>query len=108
MAFKLSKAQLTKRGQLQSELESTGDELTQALSAYNAAKSAMKGFVTETAEAWRNKYDEKSEKWQEGDKASEVNEIIEAWEGVELEEVELQGDDIADALTAVQDLSEGV
>lgn len=66
---------------------------------YNGALADAKTFVEEVADRLRGEYDEKSEKWQESDRAQEINDFIEQWENVDLEEVDesetVQPDEIA-------------
>lgn len=104
MAFKLSKAQqktiddhietLKKKRAVVQEAESARTEAISALDAtvqdalrdYNGALANAKSFVESTAEEFRSAFDEKSERWQEGDAGSDASTFVEAWEEVSLEE----------------------
>ena len=91
-------------------------EINVAIDAYNAARDAAQSWVDDQRTAWREEYDNKSEKWQEGDRASEVDSFISEWENLDLEEVEhigapdleLSGDgqDHIDTLEGLPDNSE--
>lgn len=61
----------------------------QALETYNDKLIAIKDVYEGIAEEARNYYDERSEKWQEGDAGTNYNEWVDALEAVEFDEVEL-------------------
>jgi hypothetical protein len=69
-------------------IEEADAAVSAAITDYNGALSDAKTFVEEVAERLRGEYDEKSEKWQESDRAQEVNEFIEQWENVDMEDVD--------------------
>lgn len=101
MAFKLSKADLTKRSELAAELRKAAqdiaeraevahdavEDLNEAISAYNATLADVQAFRDEHREAWQDEYDDKSEAWQEGEKGEAVSSLISDWEALDLEEL---------------------
>jgi len=107
MAFKLTKADEARRDALIEKLEAArgvvADEVEAfntdradrllvvdaAVVAYNELLEEVRGFVSDLASEHREAYDEMSEKWQEGDKASSVDEWISDFESVELDDIEL-------------------
>jgi len=104
MAFKLNKTESKRKSELADTLTSklmtfeearasqTGKEdstLSDALAEVLVALSETKEFVEEVASRMRDEYDEKSEKWQESDTASEIDEMINEWENADFEEPDL-------------------
>jgi len=69
-------------------LASLDETVQTAITDYNGALADAKTFVEETAERLRGEYDEKTERWQEGDKGSAANEFIEQWESVDMEDID--------------------
>lgn len=106
MAFKLSKTEETRRddyvmqlnelaGKVQDEIaifNAAVDELKNsveaALAAYNEVLVEAGGFAEDIASTADGEFDDKSERWQEGDKASEAREWIDAWQGIDFGEIE--------------------
>jgi DNA repair exonuclease SbcCD ATPase subunit len=91
------------------------EKVKAAIADYNGALADAKTFVEETAERLRGEYDEKSERWQEGDKGSAASEFIEQWENVDMEDIDesetIQPDEISadhcEALEGLPEESEG-
>jgi hypothetical protein len=69
-------------------LASLDETVQTVITDYNGALADAKTFVEETAERLRGEYDEKTERWQEGDKGSAANEFIEQWESVDMEDID--------------------
>ena len=113
MAFKLSKSEekqrqdfietlRTKQEELQAKQEEFQNEtdpeakekarqqITVILAEILVAIEETETFRDEIATRLRDEYDEKSEKWQESDKASEVDSMISDWENASFEEPELE------------------
>ena len=106
MAFKLTKEQRKQLDHFQSALaaerrriQEKFDDLMESIRAdirtanarsadYNALVKQAQAFVTEIAEDHRDAYDEKSERWQEGDAGQAALAFVEAWENVDLDEIE--------------------
>ena len=106
MPFKLSKAQQDQRHELAQKLAAAYSRVEEAVSSaneaitnaveeanaviarYNEALEEARAFVTEVRDSWRSDYDEKSEQWQSSDKGSSVNELIDAWDSFEPDNVE--------------------
>jgi len=121
MAFKLTKAQIADREQLVTSLREKGEALnaaivtfnetvagqgealTTAIQTYNEQLEEARSFVGTIAEDMRGEFDEKSEKWQEGDKGQEVQAWVEAWEGVDLEDVEVEIPEAIEEIDADED-----
>lgn len=104
MAFKMTKAQLKERDGLASGLKEAAAELKEKIEAansaladvrtsveeYNAKLESAKEFVEGIAEAAQEAYDEKSEKWQEGEKGDAASSWIDELQSADIpEELEL-------------------
>jgi chromosome segregation ATPase len=108
VAFKLSKQEVTKRDEHVESLEKAWAELQQAINAYNESEPKLrepidkavadyneaveeaKGFAEEIANRVEGEYDEKSEKWQEGEKGQAAAELRDAWQTIDMEPIELE------------------
>lgn len=102
MAFKLSKAESNTKNELATNLRKAHQEMTEraqvaheavsdlndAIHYYNSVLSDVEAFRDERVQVWRDGYDDKSEKWQEGEKAEAASTLMEEWEGLDLSEVE--------------------
>lgn len=98
----LSKGQIKQRDEIAAKLRDKADDVNSAEEAvqeaierlnevvreYNDLVTEANDFVVEVAGEGRDYIDEKSERWQEGDRGQEVAGFVEEWEGVELDEVE--------------------
>jgi hypothetical protein len=107
MTFKLSAEQTRARDALAVRLEEErakvdtavtdfNDALTiarntlqEALDAYNGVLSEARFFAADVSQDWENDFEEKSERWQESEKGEGVREMIEAWQNVDLEDLEI-------------------
>ena len=107
MAFKLSKVDQKRRDDCVAQLNELASELQAAigtyndaleelknpveaaLAAYNDALAEAQGFVEDIASTAQGEFGDKSEKWQEGEKAEEANEWIGAWNEIDLEAIDL-------------------
>lgn len=108
MAWKLSKTERAKKEQLAQELdklqervvkevdifnealEETRQHLEGFINAYNEKVVEAQAFVEDIGSDRRSEYDDKSESWQESDRAGEVDEWVQAWEDAQLEELQLE------------------
>jgi outer membrane murein-binding lipoprotein Lpp len=108
MPFKLDKQEIARRAKLQEELVELRGKLEDAVSTYNAAVSELqtpvnealekynaaveeaRGFVFDIANQADSDINEKSEKWQEGDKGQAAMEWKDAWASEEFNEVEIE------------------
>jgi hypothetical protein len=115
VAFKLSKQQLAERRALAADLRKKAEALNTAIVAFNAAVELLSQAVGETQEDYngilerarmltncvtevaQQKFDAKSEKWQESDKGIQARCWIEQWE-MDLDDVDL---DLAEPLTEI-------
>ena len=107
MAFKLNKAQIAERdvhvaklaelkGKLEEALEAYNTEVSKlfdpvevAIGAYNEALSEAAEWKENIVGDWQGEFDDKSERWQEGDNGQATQELINAWENLDLGEIEL-------------------
>jgi hypothetical protein len=105
MLFKLGKEQTAARDTLATRLQEEREALDTAVTAFNDAMTTAradlqekidaynevlaeaKSFVDDVAQNWQNDFEEKSERWQEGEKGEAVAAMIEAWQNADLEEV---------------------
>src|SRR4051794_17460940 len=108
MAFKLDKQESKRREELLANMKEAESKLEDAVSVYNAALAEQRtkleaavtafnetvaearGFAEDIARAAEEEIDGKSEKWQEGDKGQAATEWKDAWENVELDDVEVE------------------
>lgn len=95
MAIKLSKAQTKERDQLLTRLREAKEKLEAAQADYEAAMTAYDLVVGDIAtwrddvvSDWQSEFDDKSERWQEGERGEAASAFIQEWEGLELEELE--------------------
>jgi hypothetical protein len=111
MAFKLSKAELEQRsklierlneahGKLEAAINGYNEQVAelrepveQAVSTYNEELAEAAAFAAQIAESRQGEYDDKSDKWQEGDKASAAADWISEWENFEADEIEIEWPD---------------
>jgi hypothetical protein len=107
MPFKLSREQLAKRHALADELrekaralniaiavfnqgvEPLAQTLGEAQDAYNATLEATRSLANSIAEPAQAAFDAKSQRWQDGDKGSQVGSWIEQWE-MNLDDIDLE------------------
>lgn len=104
MPFKMTRAQLKERDAIMQELTEQGEllksavtEVNEALSnlgeirdGYNAALEKAKEFVDGIAEEAQSEFDDKSEKWQEGERGDAVSSWIDELRNADLpEEIDL-------------------
>jgi len=100
MAFGLTKKEKTQLTDLLTTLSNKHADLESAVTEYNEALTATKEFVSGKAAKWQDEFDDKSETWQEGDKGSEVSELIAEWENLDFGEAEaVAPDSIADEVS---------
>jgi len=108
MAFKLSKADTERRDGYANDLRETASKLEDAVREYNDAVMTLRGpieallaeynetleeargFAEDIATTAEGAFDDKSEKWQEGDKGQAVAEWKDAWASIELEPIEIE------------------
>ncbi len=108
MSFKLTKVEIKRRDDYASELSELADKLSEAIDtfnqelvnartpveaaveAYNTLLEEAKGFAFDIANQAENDISEKSEKWQEGERGEAANEWKDAWENIELDEIEIE------------------
>lgn len=107
MAFKLTKGELAERdthveklralaGRIEDEVAEANGKLgdllqpvREAITAYNTyLTEAVSGFTSNVGNRLTEEMDEKSEKWQESEKASAVSALIQEWESVALDEID--------------------
>jgi hypothetical protein len=102
MGSKLTKAEIEQKGAHAANLKSAWDEVVaaedevnEALARYNEQLNAYNETVVEVNEfkdgivnALQEYFDEKSEKWQEGDAGQELEALKSEWEGIEIEEID--------------------
>lgn len=70
------------------ELEAARVKMRGAIDDYNETLTAARGFAEDIASRLSDEIDEKSEKWQEGEKGEAAVAFKDEWEGVSLEEID--------------------
>lgn len=103
MAFGLDKKQSKAKQELATRLETQAKIIREAVDDYNQVVEEARTFVTEIHEQWDSDISEKSEKWQGGDAGSAATELKDAWEGADMDDLEL-GDDELHHATTLNDL----
>lgn len=106
MTFKITKAQIAERDALVTDIRAKADALEAAITAYNdgieklatalseaaeeynGALADVQDFVSGVAEDGRAEFEEKSERWQEGEKGQYADAWLQQWESLELEDFE--------------------
>lgn len=108
MAFKLTKAENNRREELVASIEIATTPLSAAITeaneaivaivaslnekvaAYNEVLSEARDFAATLVERLQEEFDDKSEKWQEGERAEAASEFIDSWTSIadQLEDVE--------------------
>jgi hypothetical protein len=111
MSLKLNKAKLEQRddlakrlgeafAQIESEIASYRDELEKlrgpiegSIEAYNAILAEAREFAEDIVTDASSAIEDKSEKWQEGERGQAAIAFRDAWEGLSLEDLELEWPD---------------
>jgi len=105
---KLTDMQANRFEAIKSAVEAAREELRAATIAYNEQLREAHAFVEGVATAARDRWDNRSERWQDSDKGQSAATWVEAWEEAasELENGELEEPD-ADYLEALDTADEG-
>lgn len=108
MAFKLSKSESAKRDELigwmrdkltelkaevsdfNGKLDELKEPLQHAIDGYNEAVEAARAYCEEIAEERQGNFDDKSEKWQEGEKGEAAQEWLNEWQNIDLSEIVIE------------------
>ena len=106
MAFKLTKHDAARRAEhveklteaaakLEDDVFNAGFEqlrgpLTAALAEYNSVLAEARGFAEDIASQADSELDEKSERWRDGDRGQAAVAFKDEWEGLALDELELE------------------
>lgn len=69
-------------------LEGTAAVVNHLIEKHNLCVAAATLFVNDIANEMRDAYEEKTEGWKDGEHGARALEIVEAWEGADLNEVE--------------------
>lgn len=107
MAFRLTRAEIKQRDELADKLDEAAEalksaveafnarleEVTQdvssALETYNEAVAEARSFMEDVASERQLEWEDKSERWQEGERGQAAQEWISAWESDPPEDVEI-------------------
>jgi hypothetical protein len=90
---------------LQNTVEEAKAAIQKAASHYDDVTARANEFTDDVGSRLRGEFDDKSEKWQEGDKGIAANEMIEQWENVEFEPADDDSGEIEeDTLSTFADL----
>lgn len=108
MPFKLTKDELATREKIINTLRITseavgdavedfndamataGEKLQEAVAAYNEALETAREFASDIANQANEDFNDKSEKWQEGERGEAANEWIRAWDNLDMGELEIE------------------
>lgn len=122
MAFKLTQAENTQRQKLveettvatnviivareaaQAKINAAIAEVNVVIDAYNEVRGRVEAFRDDITSRLQAEYDEKSEKWQESERASSVQSLITEWENLDTNELDEQGElELSDAEPGLAD-----
>jgi hypothetical protein len=95
MAFKLTKEDQTRLKTIIESMRSAYEELTTAKDMYNDTLVQFGSLRDEVVNNWQEEFEEKSENWQESEKGSAVQSMIDSWLGVDVEQLADVPDDIS-------------
>lgn len=108
MSFKLSKAEIERRDDLIAKMADASAKIGDAVERFNAAMSDHRQSVEDAVDAYNELVSEardlandiaaqaeedissKSEKWQEGERGQAAAEYQQAWEGLDLDSIEVE------------------
>jgi len=111
MAFKMSKQEIKERDEFVDSLRKKLETLNAAVTKYNevvaeaygaledeindfnGSLSDARDFVERLKDDFTGQYDDKSEKWQEGDKGSVVRDWLDTFDNVSLYDAEIEASD---------------
>ena len=108
MAFKLTKSQVVKINALASLLESQADEVKGAISSYNETLANSRSLLEDVACELDSEFENKSERWQEGERGEAVRAWIDLFEETcnDLEDLEMPEFSHSEALTGLPEEAE--
>ena len=102
MSFKLTSAESKTREDLTTRLttatnnlkadSAVPENLPARITEYNEVAVAVEEFRAEIADRLRSEYDDKSEKWQEGDAGQDADALICEWEEFSIDEIDEDDD----------------
>lgn len=101
MAFKLTRDQRLQRDKLVSQLRKQAEEVAGAIASYNEILAEAQQFAQDVADGITDAMADKSDRWQEGDKAQEIQEWADQWTDLDTEEVDAPDLEHADALADI-------
>jgi uncharacterized protein YukE len=97
---KLSKEQLTKREELIAEMRKRHEAVQAAVADLNVTIQEANELITEVHNDQEVYFDERSEKWQEGDAGSAYSDWMSEWES-EIEEIEAPEEDFIESFESL-------
>ena len=108
MAFKLTKAEITEREsnavaleearaildtareKFNNDLESMRLVMQDAVDGYNGRLADAREFRDDLVGRFEDEINDKSDKWQEGDAGNAAAELVQAWQALELDDIEVE------------------
>lgn len=90
MAFKLNKGQAAILEKHIADLHEARDALAQAMATYAESLSDAREFRDELVSGWREDIEDRSEKWKESEKGEAATTFVDAWEALELDEMDFE------------------
>ncbi len=106
MTFNLTKDELRQKEDYTNRLAALATEIKLALSSYNKILQDAEEFRSSVESRLREAFDDKSEKWQNGDTGAAVGEMIDVWENLDFADVEVKLDNSEDLEAAPDGPSE--
>lgn len=91
-----------------SSLDDMREEIETAVEEYNSAIAEAREFRDEIVQDIEDYMSERSDKWQESDKAEQYRAWQSEWEGIELDEMEFEMPDPLESPNIADDIFEGV
>lgn len=86
--FKLTKMQQNEKAALAIRLNEAASTFEDARLEYNDVLGLVRDFMTEVHDVAEEAYEEKSERWKEGDRGAATQAWIETWNTDDLEDIE--------------------
>ena len=105
MAFKLTKKEHDTLSEFARTVRAKADTVREALDDYNRTLDDVENFRQEIHDRLQGEYDDKSEKWQEGEKAQAASDMISQWDKAieQLDDLELDHADTLEGLPLFAD-----
>lgn len=103
---RLGKEQAQQKEALAAKLEAAATQVQAAIESYNAVLDEVRTFQEEVTNEAQGYFDDRSEKWQEGEKGEAYQAWVDEWYAADAEDIEVPEFGHADALRELPDQPE--